>query len=84
MDIDKSYIDSDVTFMIGIGFKQSSEIDTKMVLEALNIDKTKCDYYINVDLINKWEFVCLHLVKFDLKNELEMFRLFYQFAAVEY
>ena len=84
MDIDKSYIDSDVTFMIGIGFKQSSEIDTKMVLEALNIDKTKCDYYINVDLINKWEFVCLHLVKFDLKNELEMFRLFYQFINIRH
>lgn len=82
MDIDNSYFDSDVTFMIGFGFNHDSNVDSASLIESLNIDRTKCDYFIHIDVKKGWEFVCLHLVNFKLQNELELFRLFYQFIIL--
>jgi hypothetical protein len=82
MDIDNSYFDSDVTFMIGFGFKHNPNVDSRLLLDSLNIDRTKCEYFINIDNAKGWEFICLHLVNFKLQNELEMYRLFYQFIIL--
>jgi hypothetical protein len=82
MDIDESYFASDVTFMIGFGFNHNSRVKSQDLIDGLNIDKTKCDYYIHIDKNKGWEFVCLHLVNFKLQNELEMYRLFYQFIIL--
>jgi hypothetical protein len=82
MDIDSSYFESDVTFMIGFGFNYDPRVNTQKLLDSLCIDKTKCDYMINLDTVNGWEFICLHLVNFKLQNELEMYRLFYQFIIL--
>lgn len=82
MDIDNSYFESDVTFMIGFGFNYDPRVNSQKIIDSLCIDKTKCDYIINIDTINGWEFICLHLVNFKLKNELEMYRLFYQFIIL--
>lgn len=82
MDIDNSYFDSDVTFMIGFGFNSDPLINSEQLIKGLNIDKTKCNYQINIDKEKGWEFICLYLVNFKLPNELEMFRLFYQFTIL--
>jgi len=75
MDLDNSFIDSDVTYMIGIGFDKNVAIDN--IIEELNIDYTKCNYHINNS--GKWTFVCFYLIDFVIDNELELFRLFYEF-----
>jgi hypothetical protein len=77
MNIDNSYFGSDVTFMIGFGFKHDNNISTDQLFEKLKLDKTKCNYYKKI--VSNWEFVCLHLPFFQLKNKMEMFRIFYQF-----
>ena len=82
MDIDCSYFDSDVTFMIGFGFNHDIQIDSELLIKGLNIDTSKCRYQINIDTKKGWEFICLYLVNFKLPNELEMFRLFYQFTIL--
>ncbi|AYV77656.1 MAG: hypothetical protein Dasosvirus21_2 [Dasosvirus sp.] len=81
MNICDSYFDSDLTFMIGIGFSNTPDIDTRAILEALEIDKTKCKYSYNVDS-NNWEFVCLYLSNFEIENETELFRMFFQYIVV--
>ncbi len=82
MDIDNSYFDSDVSFMIGFGFSHNYKINSRMIIDALEIDTTKCNYYNNIDNEKGWEFVCLYLSKFNLKNEMEIFRIFFQFIIV--
>ncbi len=81
MDIDNSYIDSDVTFMIGIGFQHlKNKIDTRLIINGLEIDRSKCMFYHVYD--KDWEYVCLYLPKFKLENELEMYRIFFQFMII--
>ena len=75
MDLDHSFIDSDVTYMIGIGFDKNNNLDK--IIEELNIDYTKCNYHINNS--DKWTYVCFYLMDFVIENELELFRLFYEF-----
>jgi len=84
MDINNSFNSniSDVTFMIGYGFKHNKQINTEQIIESLCINKEKCSYYLEHDEECKWEFVCLFLSRFDLASELEMFRLFFQFILV--
>lgn len=82
MDIDNSYFESDVTFMIGFGFNHNPDVDSHQLIDSLNIDRSKCDCFIHIDKDKGWEFVCLHLVNFKLQNELEMYRLFYQFIIL--
>ena len=82
MNIDASYIDSDVTFMIGIGFNHNDKVSSDSIVEGLNMDKNKCDCFINIDKIKGWEFICFHLVNFKIQNEIELFRLFYQFILL--
>lgn len=82
MDIDNSYFDSDVSFMIGFGFTHNSKMSSKMIIDSLEIDTSKCNYYSNIDHEKGWEFICLYLSKFNLKNEMEMFRIFFQFIIV--
>ncbi len=82
MDIDNSYFGSDVTFMIGFGFNHDPNLNTNVIIDALEIDKSKCNCYVNIDKINGWEFVCLYLTSFKLKNEMEMYRLFFQFILI--
>jgi hypothetical protein len=87
MDIDNSYFDSDVSFMIGFGFSHNSKLNSRMIIDRLGIDTTKCNYYVNVEKQTKgnpggWDFVCLYLTNFNLKNEMEMYRIFFQFIIV--
>jgi hypothetical protein len=79
MNLDNNYVESDVTFMIGIGFSHNERIDSNDLISSLNMDKFKCECCINIDKNKGWEFVCFHLVVFSPNNELEMFRMFYQF-----
>lgn len=79
MDIDNSYFDSDVTFMIGIGFEHDPNIDSNVLIESLGIDKLRYNYHYNADKKNDWEYISLYLVEFKIQNELEIFRLFFQF-----
>jgi hypothetical protein len=87
IDIDNSYFDSGVTFMIGIGFVNEPGADTGKILEALELNSDRCGVYSRVDDQNyggygNWEFVCFYLTKFKVENELELFRLFFQFMIV--
>lgn len=79
MDIDSSFFDSDVSFMIGFGFRYDPLIDSNKLMSSLGIDKTQYNYVHKIDKVNNWEFICLYLVKFEIKNELEIVRLFTQF-----
>lgn len=80
MNVNQSYYDSDVTYMIGIGFKHNPDVDPKILLDSLCIDKSKCNIWFNKD--NDWEFICIYLTDFELKCELEMYRLFLQFVII--
>ena len=85
MDIDQSYVDSDVTFMIGIGYVYDPLVSTERLVDALKIDRSRCSYSHNIDhneyMGQKWEFLCLYLTNFRIENELELFRLFFQFTV---
>jgi hypothetical protein len=82
MDLDKSYIDSEMSFMIGIGFNHSNRIDSKYLIDSLNINHNLVDHYIHIDKDKNWEFVCFYLVHFKGACEVEAFRLFYQFIIL--
>ena len=87
IDIDNSYFDSGVTFMIGIGFMSEDSVNTTKILKALEIDDNRCGVYHRIDKKNpksqnRWEFVCFYLTNFRVENELELFRLFFQFIIV--
>lgn len=79
MNIDSSFFDADVSFMIGIGFNHDSNIDSNKLMSSLGFDKTQYNYVHTIDRENNWEFLCLYLVKFEIKNELELVRVFAQF-----
>lgn len=49
MNIDKTYHDSDATFMIGIEFKRNSNVDTKLIIDALGINLNQCNYFVSYD-----------------------------------
>lgn len=76
MDVDNSFIDSDVTFMIGIGYQQNENIDTESILKSHSFDNTKFQYTLRKGS-NGWEYLCLYLVNFTVSNELEIFRMFF-------
>jgi len=87
IDIDNSYFDSGVTFMVGIGFVNEPGVDTAKIIQALEIDSDRCGVFHRIDQNNyngygHWEFVCFYLTKFKVENELELFRLFFQFMIV--
>lgn len=75
-----SFDDSGITFMIGIGFKKNEKIDSNLLIKSLGIDKSKYNYIYNCD--NEWEFVNIYITNFELSNELEIYRLFFQFIIV--
>jgi hypothetical protein len=79
MDIDNSYFGSDVAFMIGFGFDYDSSINSKEIINKLDIDTTKCNYSVNIDTNEKWEYICLYLTSFDINNEAELYKAFYKF-----
>lgn len=86
MNIGDSYFEFDITFMIGIGFEHDPEIRSHMIFETFEIDIIECNYYINIDTYsdhdNKWKFVCLHLICFNLENEIDVLKLFFQFILL--
>jgi len=80
MDVDNSFFDSDVSFMIGFGFAHNQTIDSAKLIESLGIDESRYNYIHKIDEENGWEFICLYLVKFEVTNELELLRLFFHFV----
>lgn len=85
MDVLNSYFDSGVTFMIGIGFTNINTINTKKILESLCINNDRCDVHHNIQKKKNnatWEFVCFYLTDFKVENELDLYRLFFQFIVV--
>lgn len=82
MNLDNAYIDSDVSFMIGIGFNHCENIDSKYLIESLNMNHNLVDHYTHIDKDKNWEFVCFYLVHFKAECEVEAFRLFYQFIIL--
>jgi len=83
MDLDNSYTyqNPEVAFMIGMGFRynQNQTYSSEQIIKSLNIEGSKCGYYVNIDQTAGWEFVCLHLVTFSEENEMMLFELFFQF-----
>ncbi|VBB17831.1 hypothetical protein YASMINEVIRUS_294 [Yasminevirus sp. GU-2018] len=79
MDVDNSYIDSDVTFMIGVGFLHDPQINSRVLLESLGVEPSRYNFVHKHDVETGWEFVCLYLTEFKVQNELEIFRLFFDF-----
>lgn len=84
MNVDKSYYDSDVTFMIGLGFDHDTCVSTFKLLDSLCIDKNRCNYCVHIDKSTGWEFLCLYLTSFKLENEHELFRVFFDFMIVRH
>lgn len=80
MNIDNSYNDTDVAFMIGIGYEYIDKIDTGKIISSLLIDKSKCN--TRISLKNNWEYVCFYLTDFKVRNEMELFRLLFQFVIL--
>ena len=80
MNIDNSFFDSDVSFMIGVGFSHDPNIDSNKLMSSLGIDTNQYNYVHKIDKQNNWEFLCLYHVKFGINNELEIIRLFMQFV----
>ena len=77
IDLDISYIDSDVTFMIGIGFEHNKSIDSNNVMSDIKINTTQCNYHVNI--VDEWEYVCFYMTNFQVNNESELYRVFYEF-----
>ena len=77
MDIDCSFYESQITFMVGIGFSKDTR-NTQDIINKLNL--TNVDYYINEN--KNWEFVCFYLKTYKnyLNDELELFKCFEQFV----
>jgi hypothetical protein len=87
MNTDNSFFDDSVTFMIGIGFLHEPEVDSMKIIEALEMDKSRCDAFHKIDdkkykKVGKWEFVCFYITDLQVCNELELYRLFFQFMIV--
>lgn len=74
------YDDSGITFMIGCGFKKNIKINSQLLIESLGIDKNKYNYVYNC--IDNWEFVNIYITNFQLFNELEIYRIFFQFIIM--
>jgi hypothetical protein len=82
MNIENSYNDTDVAFMIGVGYDYNNQIDTRKILTSLLIDKNKCNTCITLNKKQNWEYVCFYLTDFKVKNEMELFRLLFQFVIL--
>jgi len=80
VDIDNSYVDSDVIFMVGIGFEHNADVNTGSIVEAIDIDKTKCCHYNSIE--NTWEIFCVYMANFSVDNEIEILRIFFEFIAI--
>jgi hypothetical protein len=80
MDIDNQYIDSDVTFMIGCGFRKRDDLSLSNLMQSLfkNNMNTACAYTINNSSNTEWEFVCLYLKRFTVDNEVLLFCKFFE------
>jgi hypothetical protein len=52
MNIDSSFFDSDVSFMIGFGFQYDANIDSNKLISSLGIDKTQYNYVHKIDKIS--------------------------------
>ena len=63
MNIDMSYCGTDVTFMIGIGFKHNT-CDTQNIIKKCNINPKICSYTYVIDKKTGWAYICLYLTKF--------------------
>lgn len=78
MNVDNSYFDSDVTFMIGLGFRHNLQVDSKSILESIELNN--CSYQHTIDKKTEWEFVNLYLTDFSVGNELAIYTAFFQFC----
>jgi len=79
MDIDYNYIGSDVTFMIGIGFKNNHMIDSRKILNG-HMDRCRVGHHIN-HTDDGWEFLCLYLQEFNPIDEAELYLTLYRFIS---
>jgi len=80
MDIDHNYTGSDVTFMIGIGFKNNQTIDSRKILNSLDMNICRIGHHIN-HTDDGWEFICLYLQEFNQTDEAELYQTLYQFIS---
>lgn len=76
MDIDHNHGDSDVTFMIGIGFRNNPGVDSNKILDPM-VRSTIGYHHNRTD--DGWEFVCLYLQELDPEFESDLYLTLYRF-----
>lgn len=81
-DIDNNFYGSSMTFMIGIGFETLENVNTEIIIDSITYDtrNDQCRYDISTD--GKWEFVCFYLNSIAVVNEIELFRMFFNFIVL--
>jgi len=80
MKIECSYYESQITFMVGIGFKQNNKQKTSDILNKLKLNNIS--YYINTT--ENWEYVCFYLSNFNnyIIDELELYKTMDDFINI--
>jgi hypothetical protein len=80
MNIECSFYESQITFMIGIGFATNPRIKTVDILNKLTLNNVSC--YINNN--NNWEYVCFYMNNFDdyINDELELYQVMDKFINI--
>lgn len=76
-DLDDSYFESDITFMIGIGFETDSDVGTNSIISNIHIDKENCGLMHKKD--DRWEYICIYMKRYTTQNEIELFKTFWNF-----
>jgi hypothetical protein len=61
---------------------ENNMLDTLSILDALDINGSMCKYHHKIDKTNDWEFVCLYLPEFNFVNDMEIYRILFQFTII--
>lgn len=80
IDIRDSKSDSDITFMIGIGYDKLKKVNTNTILKELNLpsdDPDICGVYHNED--KSWEYLCFYMKESCVEQEKSIYKMFVTF-----
>jgi len=80
IDIRDSKSDSDITFMVGIGYNNQKNINTKTVLQRIQLpsqNENVCGVYC-VETDN-WEYVCFYMKESCIEQEKSIYKKFITF-----
>ena len=80
IDIRDSKSDSDITFMVGIGYNKQNNISTKTVLDRIrlpSLSKDICGVYCKET--DNWEYVCFYMKESCIEQEKSIYQKFITF-----